>query len=68
MKTHSPISTAPCLTYSAFSDNSLKIFFTHVAILSLVCSASYAGLSEWEEAANDAAQCIKVNKTFVKGA
>lgn len=35
----------------------------------LVCcySASYAGLNEWEEAAHDAAQCIKVNKNFVKG-
>lgn len=31
-------------------------------------SASYAGLSEWEEAAHDAAECIKVNKNFVKGA
>lgn len=30
-------------------------------------SASYAGLDEWEDAANDAAQCIQVNKTFVKG-
>lgn len=31
------------------------------------CSASYAGLNEWEEAAHDAAECIKVNKNFVKG-
>ncbi|CAM9290550.1 unnamed protein product [Ectocarpus sp. 12 AP-2014] len=30
-------------------------------------SASYAGLMEWEEAARDAAECIKVNKNFVKG-
>eukprot|EP00903_Cladosiphon_okamuranus_P005515 g5494.t2 len=30
-------------------------------------SASYAGLNEWEEAARDAAECIKVNKNFVKG-
>ncbi|CAB1104324.1 unnamed protein product [Ectocarpus sp. CCAP 1310/34] len=30
-------------------------------------SASYAGLMEWEEAAHDAAECIKVNKNFVKG-
>lgn len=30
-------------------------------------SASYAGMNEWEEAAKDAAQCIKVNKGFVKG-
>lgn len=33
----------------------------------LSTSASYAGLNEWEEAAEDAAQCIKVNKKFVKG-
>lgn len=31
-------------------------------------SASYAGMNEWEESAKDAAQCIKVNKGFVKGA
>ncbi|CAM9249145.1 unnamed protein product [Scytosiphon promiscuus] len=30
-------------------------------------SASYAGLNEWEDAARDAAECIKVNKNFVKG-
>ncbi|CAM9723068.1 unnamed protein product [Ascophyllum nodosum] len=30
-------------------------------------SASYAGLNDWEDAAEDAAQCIKVNKSFVKG-
>jgi hypothetical protein len=31
-------------------------------------SASYAGLQDWENAANDAAECIKVDKNFVKGA
>ena len=30
-------------------------------------SASYAGMNEWEDSAKDAAQCIKVNKGFVKG-
>lgn len=30
-------------------------------------SASYAGLNDWENAANDAAECIKANKGFVKG-
>lgn len=33
----------------------------------ILSSASYAGLNEWEEAARDAAECIKVNKNFVKG-
>lgn len=31
-------------------------------------SASYAGLQDWENAATDAAECVKVNKGFVKGA
>lgn len=31
-------------------------------------SASYAGLQDWENAANDAAECVKVDKGFVKGA
>jgi stress-induced-phosphoprotein 1 len=30
-------------------------------------SASYAGLGDWENAANDAAECVKANKKFVKG-
>lgn len=30
-------------------------------------SASYAGLDMWEEARNDARQCITVDKSFVKG-
>ncbi len=30
-------------------------------------SASYAGLNDWENAANDAAECIKADKNFVKG-
>jgi stress-induced-phosphoprotein 1 len=30
-------------------------------------SASFAGLDRWEESANDAAECIRVDKTFVKG-
>lgn len=42
-------------------------FSVHAPPPALGNSASYAGLNEWEEAANDAAQCIKVNKNFVKG-
>lgn len=30
-------------------------------------SASYAGLGDWENAANDASECLKANKNFVKG-
>jgi len=30
-------------------------------------SASYAGLSNWEKAAEDGASCISANKTFIKG-
>ncbi|KAM3575774.1 hypothetical protein VYU27_002262 [Nannochloropsis oceanica] len=30
-------------------------------------SASYAGLGDWENAANDASECLKANKIFVKG-
>lgn len=33
----------------------------------LLCSASYAGLGDWENAANDAAECVKVDKGFLKG-
>lgn len=30
-------------------------------------SASYAGMGDWQNAANDAAECIKVDKGFIKG-
>jgi stress-induced-phosphoprotein 1 len=30
-------------------------------------SASYAGLGDWENAANDASECVKADKNFVKG-
>lgn len=30
-------------------------------------SASYAGLGEWEKAAEDGASCIRANKNFIKG-
>jgi len=30
-------------------------------------SASYAGLSDWEKAADDGASCIRANKNFIKG-
>lgn len=30
-------------------------------------SASYAGLGDWEHAAEDGASCIRVNKKFIKG-
>ncbi|CAM9527975.1 unnamed protein product, partial [Phaeothamnion confervicola] len=30
-------------------------------------SATYAGLEMWQESADDATQCIRVNKSFIKG-
>jgi stress-induced-phosphoprotein 1 len=35
--------------------------------LSFAFAASYAGLSDWEKAADDGASCIRANKAFIKG-
>ena len=34
---------------------------------SMSISASYGGKKEWESAANDAKECIKINPSFIKG-
>jgi prefoldin subunit 1 len=31
------------------------------------CSASYAGLQDWKQAAEDAKECIRLDPTFIKG-
>ena len=35
--------------------------------LTLECSASYAGLKEWEKSIEDAKECIRLNPEFIKG-
>ena len=48
------------------------MYLTHIFISDFchhpyTCSASYGGLKDWENAAKDAKECIKINPTFLKG-